>query len=852
MTDFYTNVQVHGGKVLYRGVENGASVRRKLDYHPTLFAPSPTPTKHTTIHGEYLGKLKPGNLYETKDFLRNHKDVAGFDIYGNQRFEYSYISDNYPDHIDWDISKIKIANIDIEVGSENGFPEPDVAEEPITAITYKQSDKFIVFACGKFRNDRDDIQYVQCTDEIDLIHKWLDEWSSDYPDVITGWNIKFFDVPYLVNRITKLLGEAVAKRLSPWNTIYSREVNLNSAKKNTTYTLLGISNLDYIDLYQRYAPEGKSQDNYKLDTIGHAELGINKLSYAEYKTLHNLYRDNFQLFIEYNIRDVELIDKLDEKLKLIELVLTISYDAKCNFEDASTQVRMWDVLIYNHLREKNMVIPPQGHNEKHEMYVGAYVKEPITGMHHWIASFDLNSLYPHLIMQYNISPETLIEPNDYTREIREFVSQNRINVETLLKSEVDTTPLREAGVTMTPNCQFFHTNKQGFLAEMMETMYDDRVKYKNMSITGRKELENETDPDKRRLIQNKISRYHNLQLAKKVCLNSAYGALGNQYFRFFDVRQAAAITTSGQLSIRWIENALNSYMNGLNKTENEDYVLASDTDSIYLNLGRLVSNTIAKDGRVDDPTKVIRFMDKVCEDKIQPFINNTYGKLAEYLNCFSQRMEMKREALCDKGLWTGKKRYILRVWNNEGVEYKEPKIKVMGLEMIKSSTPSACRGKMWEAVDIIFNKDEKALISFISEFRGEFRKMGSGDVAFPRSVNGLDKFKGNSNVRWTKGTPIHVRGSLIYNDEIRKHKLNRVYPYIQNGEKIKFLYMVEPNDIQSNIIAFPDELPEEFNLSGYIDFNTQYEKSFVEPLKMITDSIGWKTENVSSLEEFFS
>jgi len=846
---FYTNVQVHGGKVLYRGVEDGVSVRRKLDYYPTLFTPSAAPTKHTTIHGEYLSKLKPGNLYETKDFLRSHKDVSGFDIYGNQRFEYSYISDNYPEHIDWDITRIKVANIDIEVGSENGFPEPDVAEEPITAITYKQGSKFIVFACGEFRNDRDDVVYVQCKDEIDLIHKWLDEWSSDYPDVVTGWNIKFFDIPYLVNRITKLLGDAVAKRLSPWNSIYSREVMLNSAKKSTTYTLLGISNLDYIDLYQRYAPEGKSQDNYKLDTIGHAELGINKLSYAEYKTLHNLYRDNFQLFVEYNIRDVELIDKLDEKLKLIELVLTIAYDAKCNFEDAFGQVRMWDILIYNHLRQKNMVIPPMAHHEKHEMYEGAYVKEVIKGMHHWVASFDLNSLYPALIRQYNISPETFIEPDDYTLDIREFVSQNKINVESLLKSMIDTTPLRNAGVTMTPNCQFFRTDKQGFLAEMMETMYEDRSRYKKLSIDARKELENETDPIKRTQIQNKISRYHNLQLAKKVCLNSAYGALGNAFFRFFDVRQAAAITTAGQLSIRWIENALNSYMNRLNKTENEDYVIASDTDSIYLNLGKLIDNTITGKG---DPAKVIRFMDKVCDDKIQPFIDTTYRSLAEYLNCFSQRMEMKREALCDKGLWTGKKRYILRVWNNEGVEYKEPKIKVMGLEMIKSSTPSACRGKMREAVDIIFNQDEKALINFIDEFWDEFKKMSSGDVAFPRSVNGLDKFKGNSNVRWTKGTPIHVRGSLIYNDEVRKRKLNKVYPYIQNGEKIKFLYMLEPNDIQSNIIAFPDVLPEELKLDKYVDYNTQYEKSFVEPLKMITDSIGWNTAKVSSLEAFFS
>ena len=845
---FYTNVVVHGSRILYRGVSYGLHEKKKINYYPTLYVNSKKPTEFTTIHGEYVAEVKPGNIKETKDFVKMYEDVDGFKIYGNLRHEYSFISESFSDDIDWDISQIDIANIDIEVGSENGFPEPDRADEPITAITVKTRKGFTVFGCGAFENNRSDVTYYKCRDEIDLVKRFIDEWSGRHPDIITGWNVKLFDIPYLVNRIRKLLGEAEANRLSPWNVIHEREVNMSGGRQFKAYNLLGIAMLDYIDLYQKYAPEGKSQESYKLDNIGNVELGERKLSYEEYGNLHQLYKLDYQKFIEYNIRDVELVEKLDDKLKLIELVLTLAYDSKTNYEDAFTQVRMWDILIYNELRSRNIVVPQNSGHKKDSMFEGAFVKEPIVGMHNWVASFDLNSLYPHLIMQYNISPETFLEPENYDATHRNIINQ-RVSVNSLLDRSIDLSGLKD--YTLTPNGQFFSTQKQGFLAKMMEDMYNDRSAYKKKAIAAKKELEAETDPEKRFEIEKRISRYNNLQLAKKVCLNSAYGALGNEYFRFFDIRHATAITTAGQLSIRWIEKHMNEYLNRLLKTENEDYVIACDTDSMYLTLDKLVNKTIVAQNSSAGTKQIISYLDKVCENKLQQVIDESYQSLAGYVNAFAQKMIMKREALADKAIWTAKKRYIMNVYNNEGVEYAKPKIKVMGLEMVKSSTPYACRIKLKESIDVIFNGTENDVIEFIENFRKEFRQMPPEEISFPRGVNGLEKF-GDAKSIYGKGCPIHVRGALLYNNLLKIKKLTKKYQTIKEGEKIKFIYLKEPNTIQSNIISFTNTIPKEFDIEQYIDYDTQFDKSFVEPLKIILDSIGWKTEHVNTLEDFFS
>ena len=851
MKNFYTNVQVYGSRILYRGVEDGRKVSRKINYYPTLYVPSKEPTAFTAVRGEYVAEMKPGNIRDARDFVKQYEDVHGFKIYGNQKYEYAFISDHFSDDVDWDLKHINVTNIDIEVGSENGFPEPEQANEPITAITFKNNQgRFVVLGCGAFENKRDDVRYYHCFSEAHLIQRFLDEWSTDYPDIVTGWNVERFDIVYLVNRIRKILGEEAVLRLSPWNIVNERKIRNQLGIEEQAYDLMGIAVLDYLAMYKKFAPEGKSQESYKLDAIASVEVGERKLSYEEYGNLHTLYKDNYQLFIEYNIKDVELVERIDDKLKLIELALTLAYDSKTNYMDAFSQVRMWDAIVYNHLKKKNMVVDPIVKHSKDAAYEGAHVKDPILGMHKWVASFDLNSLYPHLIMQYNISPDTIVEPENYDGTLREFISRNRVNVDNLLNQEINTSPLKTANVTLTPNGQFFTKERHGFLPEIMETMYNDRAAYKKKAIAAKKELEKETDSAKRYEIEKRIARYNNLQLAKKVSLNSAYGALGNQYFRYFDVRQASGITTAGQLSIRWIEKKINEYLNKLLKTEDYDYVIASDTDSIYLSLDKLVCETIIKQKPNANTKQIIAFLDKACEDRIQPFIDKAYADLAGYVNAYEQKMKMKREALADKGIWTAKKRYILNVYNNEGVEYAKPKVKVMGLEMIKSSTPTYCRKILWEAIDIVLNKTEDDLIDMIETYREEFRSRNIADIAFPRGVNGLAKFS-DVNMVYGKGCPIHVRGSLLYNALVVTMKLDKKLPLIKEGEKIKFIFLKEPNTIQSNVIAFPQSLPKELDLAQYIDYNTQFEKSFVEPLKIILDSINWKTEKTSSLEDFF-
>jgi DNA polymerase elongation subunit (family B) len=842
--NYYTNVAAVGNNIFYRGVKDGRRIKLKIAYEPTLFLRSNKTTTFKSLEGVYLEPMKFESMREARDFVKRYDEVQGFEVYGNSSYQYAFIADEQKGMVEWSMEELSIAVIDIEVGSENGFPDPYQANEAITAIAVRQlNGGTTVYGCGDYKNDDETVTYHKCRDEYDLCKKFLSDWNTNPPDVISGWNIKFFDIPYLVNRFTKLFGEDETRKLSPWGLINSRKAVVNN-RELTAYEFVGISTLDYIELYRWYAPGGKSQESYRLDNIAQVELGEGKISYDEFENLHQLYRLNYQKFIEYNIKDVDLILKLENKLKLIELGLTLAYDTKTNYEDIFAQTRMWDALIYNYLLDKNIVVPPKVTKSKSEAFEGAYVKDPQTGMHPWVASFDLNSLYPHLMMQYNISPETLVQPTDYTDEMRNII-MNTVSVDKLLTKEVNLDKLE--GATITPNGQFFRTDKQGFLPKMLEEMYIDRSKFKKMMIQAKKDYEVETDSSKRKELKNKIARYDNLQLAKKVSLNSAYGALGSQYFRFYDLRMALGVTTAGQLSIRWIEHKINQYMNGLLKT-NDDYVIASDTDSIYLKLGPLVDK-MYKD--TTDVNKVIAFMDKVCEDKIQPFIDKSYQELATYVHAYDQKMQMKREGLSNKGIWTAKKRYILNVYNNEGVQYKEPQMKVMGLEMVKSSTPSAIREKMRQSIKLMISGTEDDIHTFIDEFKKAFKAMPPEEVSFPRGMNGLKEYSDAATL-YKKGTPIHVKGAILYNAKLKQLKLDKKYPLIQEGEKIKFSYLKQPNPMKDMVISYPNRLPPEFGLQEYIDYDLQFEKAFLEPIKVILDQIGWSTEKRNSLESFFN
>jgi DNA polymerase elongation subunit (family B) len=629
-----------------------------------------------------------------------------------------------------------------------------------------------------------------------------------------------------------MCGEDETKRLSPWRSVSAREV-FQMGRKHQVWDIQGISHLDYFDLYRKFTYT--NQESYRLDHIAFVELGERKDG-NPYETFRDWYTKDYQSFLEYNIMDVELVDRLEDKMKLIELCLTMAYDAKVNYMDVLGSTKYWDILIYNFLRDKNIVISQKRKSEKPDKFEGAYVKDPQVGMHNWVMSFDLNSLYPHLIMQYNISPETL-------------VSQDKVKgmtVDKLLDRKVDTSTMK--GVTLTPNGALFKTNKQGFLPEIMQSMYNDRVKYKKLTLQAKQEYENTKDP---KLLKD-ISKYNNIQLAKKISLNSAYGALGNVWFRYYDLLVAEAITTSGQLSIRWIERSLNKYLNKLLETDNEDYVIASDTDSVYITFDRLVNKVF---GEGAETAKIVKFMDTIAKDKIEPFIESSYRDLAKYVNAYDQKMQMAREAIADKGIWTAKKRYILNVWDMEGVKYKEAQLKIMGIEAVKSSTPAPCREKIKQGLKIIMNGSEKEMNNFIQEFREEFMSLPPEEIAYPRSVNGLSKFS-DSNQMFAKGAPIHCKGAILYNHLVKKNKLGNKYPYIQEGDKIKFINLKQPNLYQCSAISFMTKLPKELDFHKIIDYDVQFEKSFVEPLNFILTKINWMVDRSygtqGTLEDFFT
>jgi len=492
---------------------------------------------------------------------------------------------------------------------------------------------------------------------------------------------------------------------------------------------------------------------------------------------------------------------------------------------------MWDNIIYNYLKKRNIVIPPKNTSQKNEKYAGAYVKEPIPGKYDWVVSFDLNSLYPHLIMQYNISPETLLD----TRH-------PNVNVDKVLKKELTFEMYKDYAVCA--NGAMYRKDIRGFLPELMEKMYGDRVIFKKKMLQAKQEYEKTPTVE----LMKEIARCNNIQMAKKISLNSAYGAIGNQYFRYYKLANAEAITLSGQVSIRWIENKMNSYLNKLLKTQEVDYVIASDTDSIYLNMGPLV-DTIFK-GREKSTEGIVLFLDKICQAEIEKYIESSYQELATYVNAYDQKMSMKRENIADRGIWTAKKRYILNVWNSEGVQYNEPKLKMMGIEAVKSSTPAPCRKMIKDALKLMMVGSEDDVIEFIDNARKTFKSLPPEQIAFPRTASDVQKYQSSSDI-YIKGTPIHVRGALLFNHCIKENNLTNKYSLIQNGEKIKFCYLKKPNSIHENVISFIQDFPKELNLDKYLDYELQFEKSFLEPLKSILDAIGWKVEKTANLESFF-
>lgn len=826
---FYTSIARYGNSILYRGYnDTGERIEKRVPFSPTLYVASEKETGIQSLYGNNLKPVNFDNMQEAKEFLERHGGIDNFKVYGNTNYITQFITEKWPDEIPYNLKYIHVGNFDIEVASDDGFPYPEDAEHPIISIAYKNSLNNIYYVWGLGDYDVETskapegamVRYILCKNEIDLLHRFVTFWEQNCPDIITGWNIRLFDIPYLVNRILKIIGEETAKRLSPWKLVKQRKLSVKD-KKLDSYDLTGVQQLDYFDLFQKFDYVYGTLESYALDHVASVVLGERKLSYEEHGSLHSLYKNDHQKFIDYNIRDVELVDRLDKQLGLIERAVTIAYKGGVNFIDTFGTTAIWDSIIYRYLAKDN-IIPPLPEEKFKSAYPGGFVKDPQIGAHDWVVSFDLNSLYPNLIVQYNMSPETLVDDKHYPNGVDYFL---------------DNKPELDKNVTVAANGIMFRKDRQGVIPRIIVDYYNERKVVKKKMLEAKSEYQKNPTT----ALERTMNILENTQMAIKILLNSLYGALGNRHFRYFDMRIAEAITLSGQLSILWAEKAMNKHMNAILKT-NKDYVIAIDTDSLYVNMGPLVKSV--------NPEDPVKFLDQACQKKFVTYLEDAYADLFDRMNAYTNRMVMDREVIADRGIWTAKKRYILNVHNSEGVQYTEPKLKIMGIEAIKSSTPMVVRDKFKKIFNVILTGTEQDTQQFIQNFETEFKKLPPEDVSFPRGVSEISKWMDRSKM-YKSGTPIHVRGAILYNYYLKEKGLDKSHSIIQNGEKAKFCYLKLPNPIRENVITFPQYLPKEFGLHQYIDYDKQFEKTFKDPLKPITDAVGWNLEKIETLEGFF-
>jgi len=833
MAKFYTSVLKKSNKIYVRGYEDGKRFYFKDTFSPKLYLPTKAESKYKTIHGDPVREKIFKSPNEMWSFQNQYKDVAGFEYYGMEDSVTQYIYEKYPKIMEeYNPSIIRTCIIDIEVDTTGGYPDIDLADKMLTAITMIFPDITIALGYGDYTPTDEKIKYFKCKNEKDLIKKFLKIWDSSRfgPDVVSGWNIETFDIPYLVNRITRIFDYDEACRLSPWGYLQERTLHVYG-KDQKVYYPSGIAILDYINMYKKFIAVTKPQENYKLDHIAFVELGEKKLDYSTYGSLHKLAKENHQLFMEYNIKDCALVERLDKKYNLFRLAYNVAYSTGVNFADSMGTVKSWDAAIYRYLEDRCVVVPKKTKNNPDKKLVGGYVKDPIKGSYKWVVSFDLTSLYPSLIRQYNIGPDTFIEqlPDHYTAN---DMIEN--------KHSIHHNYLDENNYAMTANSCVYSKDKKSFLSQLMEDLFNNRASTKK----NMKELERNQESGEKNL-GDKISELDTLQYAIKVRLNALYGSLGNKHFRWYDIKHAEAITITGQLTVKWAEHYVNKYMNKIAGTENIDYIIMIDTDSIYVNM-----EPVIKSSGLTDTNDLVNYMDNQCENKFDPFINTIFEKLKQVMRAPQMVMHMKREAIADRGVFVAKKRYIINVLDNEGVRYTKPDCKIIGLASRRSETPSACKVAIAEVARIAVQGDEKEMHEYIKEFGNKFSTLSYDEISKNTSVNGLYDYSCPIDF-YKKGTPIHVRAALVYNrlvDELGiKDKLEPIF----EGEKIKWCYTKLPNPGREDVIASPSSLPKEFGMDEYIDRHRQYEKTFMKPVVDVLNVMNWTPEPVNKMSSFY-
>lgn len=805
--------------------KKGERVQERIPYKPYVFCETKADSEWKSVDKKNLKKIEFDDLKSGVQFVEQGKAMQQR-MYGFTNFIYPFINDTFTKDIENNLDSLNIGIIDIEVASDSGFPKPDRAEKEVTAITIYFRGKYVVIACGDYVPHRDDVIYYRVDSEFQLLSKFLRVWKTIDLDIITGWNVDGFDIPYLVNRIRQVLKDPnnetddPARKLSPWNSI--REIRRKIGSQFIdTYHIVGIQTLDYLLLYKKfsYIP----QESYKLGLVASTDLGEDKIDYSEYGSIYKLYKNNHQKFIEYNVKDVELVKRLEEKHNLLALAIRMAFDAKVNFSDVFSPMRVWDIIIHNYLFEKKIAVDPAVQNAEadDEQYEGAYVKEPIVGLHKGVASYDVTSLYPSLIVQHNISPE------NYISSIPNLNREKLFN--SLLRGEIPEGIVLSKDVSLCANGSLWKTDTSGIFPDLVKKIMKERKTYKKKMFDAEKKYEETKDIK----WEYEARKWNVFQHARKIQINSLYGCLGNRFFRWYRLEAAEAITLTGQLVIKWVENRINKTLNEMAEISGFDFVIAMDTDSVYLRLQHFVQGLKGK--------LLATSLKSFCSDKIDNICSTAFKDFCNMLQGKEQAVFMKREAICDTAIWTGKKHYALSVWMNEEVEYDEPKLKFVGLEAIKTSYPAIARETMKKCIKIIMKEDVAEFRKIIKDFRKLYNNMPFDEISIPSSCNNLGKYSDRNRVIGSK-TPMHVKGALFYNKLLMETELDLLYPSIEEGDKIRFAILKEPNKFGCNVISVPGECPKEFNIDSLIDRDAMFERTFLSPMSKITKVIGWNLD----------
>lgn len=900
---FYTSVEKRGQNILLRYVKDGVRKSEKVEFKPTLYIPARgggTPDA-LSMHDEPLSRVDFDSMKEAEEFIDRYKDVSGFKVYGMRTMQYQFISKHFPGEIKYDGSKINKGILDIEVFSgqveldaegklvplAGPFPHPAQAAYPISSICMYSSRtrRYHVFALeyfnghkiGTYVHDPEDkevgkleVVYKGFSSERELLHAFSTYWQNEEFDIYSGWNSETFDCPYFVKRTEALCGETAVKRYSPWG-FTKLKTFATSWGEEETYEFLGLPCMDYKQLVEKHGYV--ELENWKLETAAQHYLKEGKMSYEEAGSLNTLYVTNFQKYIKYNIRDVDLIVRMDAKLQFFDLTFTLAYITHSNYHDTLATVKPWSALAYCRLSGRGVQPELRPIYMGDINFAGGYVKEPKPGMYDWVVSADANSLYPHMMMQFNLGPETILTNNEayevrqklleelakeeltpYIAKLKNYIAAGE-TLESFYWEEIyEFKVLKELNLAMAPNLSFYRKDRMSIWSELCREVYDGRKIVKKQMLVHEQELVDlkasgsYTEAEVLRL-ENLIASMQNLQQGYKILMNALYGALSNKWFReYFDLRVAEAITTAGQTGIQFVQKRLNDYFNKVCGTTNTQFVIAGDTDSVYLQIAPVIDKMFTKEQQAAEPGRVIDFMDKLFKSKIEPLLDQWTTELSNALNCYENKLVFKRENLATKGVWTAKKRYSLMVADSEGVRYPKPKLKFTGLEAKKSSTPKHCRAWLAECYEIAMTKTQEELQAHIKGIEAQFMSKPIEEIAAPRSVNGLEKYSDPTNI-YSKGAPKHVKAALFHNNIIQKKGLN-VKP-IMSGDKILFVELKSRNPYNFEVMGFQSYLPKEFGLDEYVDRKYTFEKTFLDPMQNYLDAIGWATTPKASVMDFF-